>query len=116
MSVHKGLGGQIFMRVLAARFRDRRSASAVRERLLHVLRGDVTDVAIAPLGKPGHASSDDMVLAGRFQDHKADVAADLIRDAGGEVVTNVDEKWTRSRSTARSVPWTPDFSRERLHA
>jgi len=104
------------MRVLAARFTDRHAASAVRDRLLHVLRGDVVDVDIAPLGRPGKPASNEMVLAGRFQDDQAPVVAQLIRDAGGEVVTNVDERWTRPRPAHQSKPWKVGFGGERLHA
>ena len=109
-------GANSDMRVLAARFTDRRAASALRERLPHVLRGGAPDVDIAPLGVPGQPASDDTVLAGRFHDDEAGVVAELIRDAGGEVVANVDEMWTRPRHLRRSKPWNAGFGRDRLHA
>ena len=104
------------MRVLAAKFRDRRAASAVRERLQNALRDDASDVAIAPLGTPGQAACDDTVLAGCFPDNEAAAVTQLISEAGGEVVANVDEEWTRPRTVSQSKQWNVGFGRERLHA
>ena len=104
------------MRVLAAKFRDKRAASAVRERLLNAVRGDASEVDIAPLGTPGQPACDDTVLAGCFPDDEAAAVTRLISEAGGEVVTNVDEAWTRPRSMHQSKPWDARFGRDRLHA
>jgi hypothetical protein len=103
------------MRVLAARFRDRRAASAVRERLIGALRDDA-GVDIAPLGVPGQPEADDTVLAGRFSENEAAIVAHLISEAGGELVADVDEAWTRPRSGDSSTPWNAGFGRERVHA
>ena len=52
------------------------------------------DAAVAPLGTPGQPAANDAVLAGRFPDEQAALVMDLVRRAGGVVVTNVDERWT----------------------
>jgi hypothetical protein len=74
------------------------------------------DVEIAPLGIPGQPTTDDTLLAGRFEDETAPRVAELVRDGGGEIVANVDESWTRPRSTTRSAWSTQAFSRDGLHA
>jgi hypothetical protein len=93
------------MRVLAARFPDRRLASAVRDLLQHRLHPRPRELDIAPLGlltQPADEPADDcMVLAGRFLDEQAREVADLVREAGGEIVANVDEAWTRPRILQR---------------
>ncbi len=104
------------MRVLAARFRDRRAASAVRDRLIQTVHADVPDVDIAPLGDPGQPDSNDMVLAGRFADEEASAVAELVREGGGEIVANVDEKWTQPRSTVQPSPWSPGPTFHRARA
>jgi hypothetical protein len=88
------------MRVLAARFPDRRRASRVLSRLRHDFHVDPGSVGIAPLGVPGRASNGDTVLAGRFPDEWADLISRLVNEAGGEVVANVPETWTRPRAAA----------------
>ena len=93
------------MRVLAARFKDSGRASAVRD----LLRGKLPpnlDVDIAPLGIPGEESHGEMVLAGRFPDDQASHVAALVREAGGEIVTNVDESWVRPRRGPSRTNWT----------
>jgi hypothetical protein len=80
------------MRVVAARFGEKQQASAARdllERELHPL-----DVAVAPLAHPGERPSDEALVAGRFDDDQAPQAIDLVREAGGEVVADIDERWT----------------------
>lgn len=97
------------MRVLAARFPNRRLASAVRELLQHRLHPRPPELDIAPLGllsEPADQSADQptddcMVLAGRFLDEQALQVAALVREAGGEMVANVDEAWTRPRMFPR---------------
>lgn len=95
------------VRVLAARFDDQRVAFGVRESLLHQLDLDPADLEIAPLGIPGQPATSDTLLAGRFADDGAALAREVIRAAGGEIVADVDETWTRPR---------PHFERGRVHA
>ena len=45
-----------------------------------------------------------MVLAGRFADDSADTVVALVREAGGEIVANVDETWTQSRDLSVARP------------
>ena len=85
------------MRVLAARFSDRRIAAAVCEMLQRRLRLDPPDVDIAPLGVLGQPPTTDTLLAGRFADDQAAEVSALVRENGGEIVANVDETWTRPR-------------------
>jgi hypothetical protein len=70
------------VRVLAAKFPERNRASAVLSRLEYALAIHPPDVAIAPLGEPGSDIAGETLLAGHFN------------DGGGEVVANVDERWT----------------------
>lgn len=95
------------VRVLAARFDDQRVALGVRASLLRQLDLDPADLEIAPLGIPGQPATSDTLLAGRFADDEADTALEAIRSAGGEIVADVDETWTRPR---------PFFVRHRVHA
>lgn len=99
------------MRVLAARFPDRRIAAAVREMLQRRLRIDPPDVDIAPLAIPGQPSTTDTLLAGRFADDQAAEVSKLVRDAGGEIVANVDETWTLPRSQSRRGRLNPVLAR-----
>jgi hypothetical protein len=85
------------MRVLAARFPDRDRASAVLGRLERTLQLRPPEVAIAPLGVVGGGDGEDTLLAGRIPEESADAVARLVREAGGEIVANVDERWTRPR-------------------
>ena len=98
------------LRVLAARFREPRRAAAVLDVLQDKLHVAPPDVAIAPLGTPGQPSANDAVLAGRFPDEQARVVVELVRGAGGEMVANVDERWTkpapaRTLSRGKNHPW-----------
>ena len=102
------------MRVLAARFADRRIASAVRDLLHRRMHLAPPDVDIAPLAVDEPAT-DETLLAARFPDRDAAEAAALLRDAGGEIVANVDERWTRPRSAMRSQAWGSTLGRERVH-
>jgi hypothetical protein len=104
------------MRVLAAKFPDRRIASAVRERLRRELDVAAPDLAIAPLASATEDRTDETVLAGRFDDRAAAEVAKLVRDAGGEIVANVDEQWTRPRSALDAGPWGSSLGKDRLHA
>lgn len=68
--------------------------------MLHSLRDRLNiaplDADVAPLGTPGQPATNDALLAGRFPDEQAALVMDLVRRAGGEVVANIDERWTRS--------------------
>ncbi|HYI21982.1 MAG TPA: hypothetical protein VEX62_05020 [Candidatus Limnocylindrales bacterium] len=88
-------------------------------RRLHL---DPPDVAVAPLGTPGQPPADEMVLAGRFADDSADTVVALVREAGGEIVADVDETWTRprhldddDRSRASSSRWERGARRSTPH-
>ena len=87
------------MRVLAAKFADRRRASTALGALHLRFPVDPQDVAIAPLGIPGQATNGDTVLAGRFPEELTDQVSKLVNEAGGEIVADVDEAWTRPHST-----------------
>lgn len=104
------------MRVLAARFPDRRIAAAVRELLQLRLRIDPPDLDIAPLGVPGQPSTTETLLAGRFADDQTAEVSQLVRENGGEIVANVDEIWTRPRSVKRTSGLSSVLRRERLLA
>ena len=82
------------MRVVAARFTEPRRAAAVLNVLYDRLHVATVDAAVAPLGTPGQPPANDAVLAGRFPDEQAALVMDLVRQAGGVVVANVDERWT----------------------
>jgi hypothetical protein len=95
------------MRVLAARFPDRRRASTVLGALHRRFPVDPQDVAIAPLGVPGQASDGETLLAGRFPEELTDRVGEIVNEAGGEIVVDVDEALTRPStrpSTGFSVP------------
>jgi hypothetical protein len=104
------------MRVLAARFADRRIASAVREMLERRMRLHASDVEIAPLGDCDSLSDTGTLLAGRFPDDQATTVVGWIRDAGGEIVADVDEAWTKPRAHSGGSRWKPAFERSRLQA
>jgi len=80
------------MRVIAARFSEQEQASSALELLRREL--DAPDVAVAQLAHPGEPIAGDALLAGRFRDDLASVAIDIFRRAGGEIVADIDERWT----------------------
>jgi hypothetical protein len=88
------------VRVMAARFPDRGRASAVLDRLRRSLHIEPPDVAIAPLGVPELTDTDTTLLAGRVPDERAPEVARIVRESGGEVVADVDERWTQPRTAA----------------
>jgi hypothetical protein len=104
------------MRVLAARFSDRGRASAVCDLLRQRLQLDTPDVDIAPLGVPGQESQNETLLAGRFEDEVAPRVAEVVTEAGGEIVANVDETWTRPTPPPRRPTWSDVYRRDGLHA
>jgi hypothetical protein len=102
------------MRVLAARFADRRIASAVRDLLHRRMHLAPRDVDIAPLGTAEQRAADDTLLAARCPDHDCAETAALLREAGGVIMVNVDERWTRPRAAAAQT-WGSTFNREPAH-
>jgi hypothetical protein len=92
------------MRVLAARFPDRRRASTVLGALHRRFPVDPQDVAIAPLGVPGQESDGEMLLAGRFPEELTDQVGEIVNEAGGEIVVDVDEAWTRPSTRLSDSP------------
>jgi hypothetical protein len=94
--------GILEMRVVAARFSERRQANAALAVLQREL--DPPDVAVAPLARSDLATSGDALLAGRFPDDQARAAVDLVEQAGGEIVADIDESWTGLNSASHSVP------------
>jgi hypothetical protein len=102
------------MRVLAAKFADRRIASAVRELLRRRMNLAAPDVEIAPLANVQEPSTDDTLLAGRFSDHDVPEVAQLVHKAGGEIVADVDERWTLPRSPMTARPWASALGKGRL--
>jgi len=94
------------MRVLAAKFADRQRASTALGALHRRFPVDPQDVAIAPLGIPGQATNGDTVLAGRFPEELTDQVSQVVNEAGGEIVADVDEALTRPHSTlVLPSPW-----------
>ena len=89
------------MRVVAARFSGFEQARAVLYQLQRNLKVDPPDVAVAPLGIPGQPPANEFVLAGRFPEDSVSQVIGLVRDAGGEVVADVDESWTGTASHTR---------------
>ena len=83
-------------RVLAARFPDRRRASHALESL-HRRLDETVEAEIAPLATPGEDAADDTLLAGHFDEDQARDVVEIVRASGGEIVADVDERWTRPR-------------------
>jgi hypothetical protein len=81
-------------RVLAARFPDREHATAALE-TLHDQLDESVEAEIAPLATNGSGLADDTLLAGHFADEQARDVVDIVRQTGGEIVADVDERWTR---------------------
>ena len=85
---------EVAMRVLAVAFRDGTAADRVLRELRRRYALAPDDAAVAPLGSGLFRAS--TVLAGRFPDELVPEVRDTVAAAGGEVVTEVDERWTRS--------------------
>jgi hypothetical protein len=80
---------------MAARFPDPERASAA----LHSLHRELDDemkAEIAPLATAEGASTDTL-LAGHFREEQRAEVAQIVEQAGGEIVADVDERWTRPR-------------------
>src|ERR671916_291645 len=91
------------MRVIAARFVDRRAAVGVLESLRRSFGLGPADADVAPLAAGAYQMT---VLAGRFRESKVREVLEIIRGSGGEVVADVDEGWTLARrpSLAAEAP------------
>ena len=86
------------MRVLAARFSDREGAEAALTGLRSRLSMPDEDAAIAPLGVPGRGDeADATLLAGRFHENELELVRLTLTRAGGSLVADIDERWTRPR-------------------
>jgi hypothetical protein len=81
------------VRVVAARFADRRAARRVLEHLRAKYALGPSDAEVAPLGA---AEGQMTVLAGRFREGRVTEVMELLRRAGGEIVADIDEGWTHS--------------------
>src|SRR5881275_399966 len=92
------------MRVVAARFAEPDQASMALDLLRREL--SVSDIAVAPLAHPGEPSASDAVLAGRVPDEVAPTAVELVERAGGEIVADIDERWTGLNASA-TVSYAP---------
>lgn len=88
------------MRVLAAKFPDRERASDALGRLYRRLPLDPMDVDIAPLGIPGEETDSATILAGRFPEALAPEVSRVVRETGGQIVADVDERRTRPRTSS----------------
>ena len=87
------------MRVLAAAFEDSVAARSALDELRDRYGLRPGDASIAPLGDDDHAATR-TVLAGRFVDDSVPGIRDVVTSHGGEVVSEVDERWTRSPDTS----------------
>ena len=94
------------MRVLAAAFEDPASAQTALEQLRDRYGLSPADASIAPLGNDDRAAAR-TVLAGRFPDTDVQEIRALVAEYGGQVVSEVDETWTRS-SAHESLEADPD--------
>jgi hypothetical protein len=62
------------------------------------------DAAIAPLGTPGAADrGEETLLAGRFNENQVPLVHSTVTDAGGDVVADVDERWTLPRQPVEAA-------------
>lgn len=95
------------MRVLAAAFENAAAARTVLEELRRRFDLPSTDVGIAPLGTDDR-SGNRTVLAGRFREGNVDAIRAMVTAHGGLVVSEVDERWTRSSSSHEAMEAEPD--------
>lgn len=83
------------MRVLAASFADAAAARSVLDELRDRFALRPGDASMAPLGDGDHSEAK-TVVAGRFEDDAVSDIRAVVAAYGGEVVSEVDERWTRS--------------------
>jgi hypothetical protein len=91
------------MRVLAAAFEDPTAARSALEELRDRFGLLPDDAGIAPLGDDRHDAGR-TVLAGRFGDDEVERIREVVAQHGGEVVSDVDERWTRSPEPTQPAP------------
>jgi hypothetical protein len=89
------------MRVLAAAFPNLRAARSALDDLRSRFGPGAVDARTAPLGNDD-ASGSDTVLAGRFSDEAVPEIRVMVARHGGQVVSDVDESWTRSSAVQES--------------
>jgi hypothetical protein len=92
MEVH---AGESSVRILAARFPDRERAWQALEKLQRRLDQSV-QAEIAPLAST-EAPAEETLLAGHFPEEIKPKVEEVVREAGGEIIADVDERWTRPR-------------------
>ncbi len=98
------------MRVLAAAFEDPSVARHVLDELRHRYGLRPTDVSMAPLGS-GDQRPPLVVVAGRFYDEVVSDIHATVRRHGGQVVSDIDERWTRSPAGQEALDPDPDARR-----
>jgi hypothetical protein len=90
------------MRVLAAAFPNAPAARSALDELRGRFGPAGVDSSTAPLGN-GDPSGSRTVLAGRFPDEAVPEISAIVAHHGGQVVSDVDERWTRSPTTHESL-------------
>ena len=93
------------MRVLAAAFADEVAATRALEELRSNFGIGTDDASIAPLGDAGHGAGM-TVLGGHFGDDEVPAIRGILEQHGGQVLSDVDERWTRSLGIASTEPET----------
>lgn len=91
----------MIVRIVAARFGDETAAQKAVAVLRSLLDLGATDVSVAPLGGVDQPAGPTSLLAGRFVDPRVSEVREIIRQAGGEIVADLDEGWTRPRPEAQ---------------
>ncbi len=79
------------MRVLAASFPDNASARAARAHLISEFTLDATQVGVEALAH-GRKRKDAAILAGRFQDEVVEAVREVVRQLGGTLVMDIDDR------------------------
>lgn len=94
------------VRIMAARFGNVASAEDARSRLRDRFDLGSSDVSVAPLGGTDHPAGC-VSLAGRFLDPRVDEVRGILEGAGGEIIADLDEGWTRPRANrdAKATRW-----------
>jgi hypothetical protein len=90
------------MRVLAAAFPNPRAARSALDELRRRFGPGGLDASTAPLGN-GDPSGSRTVLAGRFPDEAVSEIRGIVAQHDGQVVSDVDERWTRSPTAHESL-------------
>jgi hypothetical protein len=90
------------MRVLAVAFPERGAAVRALDALRARYELGPADAGVAPLGSDT-ADPARTVFAGRFHDDVVPDVRRYVTELGGEVVSDVDERWTRSPVAQESI-------------